>query len=134
MGWWKLSGDSDLVMGDQAADVMAAVLEELASLARPSLDQFLDALEAALRNLPCGLGSRGICDPDVPRHRATPDAELAAHLEAGMQRVSDSYVKYVGRPAKTAELLEVASFVLGPAPGKYLEGAPSELGDLALEP
>jgi len=59
MSWWNLPGTSNEWMGDSAADAAAEALATVAELdPKPTVDAFLDALEAALADQTLLSGAR----------------------------------------------------------------------------
>lgn len=137
MGWWKLGGSEGFVMGDQPADVMGNVLNGVAAI-KPSIDELLDAFEDSVRRMPSDmladtLGARVIRVVDWPeRRRGDVDAKLAEHLRTGLEAVSATYQKYIGRPAHIAELLEVMSFEFADDASPYLRDAERPFTSFAL--
>ena len=95
---------------------------------RPSMDELLDAFEEAVRQIPSDiadtLGARSVRVVDWPERRhAAPDPALTEHLRAGLQAVSRTYQKHVGRSPHIPELLEVMAFELADDASPYVRDA-----------
>jgi hypothetical protein len=125
MGWWKLPGSSDEVMGDEAADAAVELLAPLTERTPlPLLDELLDALEAALELEPSALTARPaairITVGAMPRQRSAPARELVDSLLPGLRGLGETYQENFKRPPTVRECLEAISFVLCSQPQHYV--------------
>ncbi len=130
MGWWNIGNGDGAVMGDEAAEVAAEVLSQLAQRdPRPTLDELLDALEAALRE-----STELVSEALGPRHLSmatrrtpgSPSAPIVEVLRTGLIEFEDTYRVNFKRLPMLSEVLHAISFVLSSSPREYLRDAPAD--------
>lgn len=135
MGWWNLTGSKNEVMGDEAADAAAAMFGPVgARTSKPTIDELLDALEAAVRlagpEVVSGeLGDRHIEVPGFKRAPGRPPEDLVALLGAGLEMVASAYRDRFSRSPTLREVLAAITFELAISPSDYVSGFDGELSD-----
>jgi hypothetical protein len=92
MGWWRIGGETEEVIGDGPADAVASLL---ARIPASGILEFLD--------------------------NAANDA-LRETMEGVLKAVTVVYQNDLERPPTLREVLEVFEFVLRPEPERYLRG------------
>ncbi|KYF87852.1 hypothetical protein [Sorangium sp. So ce394] len=125
MGWWHLPGSEDELIGDPSADAAADLLAPLETCdPRPTLDELLDALEAALRLDPPivsdALGDRAIVATERPRTRGAARTELVELLRPGAEGIAETYRSRFQRLPSLREMLASILFVLRSEPNAFL--------------
>jgi len=132
MGWWKNGND---LLGDGPADLfMDGLREFVTGHDKPTWQEFLDALDAALgtsRRLHAVLGS-GV---ELRSNPARANALLRDRLAAIIAQVTGHYRERRERDATASEIVGTARFSLSGSPEKYLcsEGEVPQLENLMLE-
>jgi hypothetical protein len=137
MGWWR-SGDNNDVIGDGPADTLAETLDGIArdrterGQAKPTLQEFIDAVTAALRGQ-AGEGiaeDQGVTGQLVPESRNVhgqadrADETLLPPLRDAFDAIRAEYRESeLNREPRPSEILESLAFVLRPSLDRYIADA-----------
>ena len=123
MGWWRIGGETEEVIGDGPADAVASLL---ARIPASGILDFLDALAAAARRIPgYDAGRITLLLGDGRRLSSQDNAAndaLRETMEGVLKAVTVVYQNDLERPPTLREVLEVFEFVLRPEPERYLRG------------
>ncbi len=139
MSWWTVGDD---VLGDEAADAIAAVCQRLAvAPEKPSLGQLVAAAEAAILK-----ARQNVQDPDrlvLQRIAAAPPLAptaaippaLVRDFELALHRLAEVYRTRWNRAPRVSEVLAALAFQLRVTPRSYVASTDVEvpLSRLTLE-
>src|SRR5678815_1687626 len=120
MSWWTTRDRPDDLTGDMPADAAADLLAPMRALdPKPSLDELLDALEAALvaaspRPYTGELGDRHLAASKVPRNPGPAKPELVALLAARIGEIAEPYRIDYQRLPRLEEYVYTIAFAMGP--------------------
>ncbi|NVB83964.1 MAG: hypothetical protein HOV81_36650 [Kofleriaceae bacterium] len=126
MGWWNLPGSEDEVMGDEPADAAVSMLRPVAERRpKPTANELLDALEAALRIAGPGvvngeLEEQHITSLEVMRVPGRAPDDVVAILGPGLAGIAGTYRDRFSRPPSLREMLAAITFELRSNPREYL--------------
>jgi len=134
MGWWSAGGEAHEVVGDDSADAVARML---AGMPEPGMQEFLNALAAALQATGAYSFHRLRARLSNGREMESgpeADAELVRLACQGVDSVIEVYRDQLDRPPTLREVLENSVFILGYQPDRYLSGMEGiEVKDLRFE-
>jgi hypothetical protein len=120
MWWWPTDDAEGEITGDMPADAAADLLAPMkAREPKPSLDELLDALEAALaaaapRPYTGELGTRHLGSTKLPRTPGPANPELVELLAKGIAWIAEPYQTDFQRLPTIAEYVYTVAFALRP--------------------
>jgi hypothetical protein len=120
VSWWPIGDADDQITGDMPADAAADLLAPMRDRdPRPSLDELLDALEAALagvtpRPYTGELGPRYLAATKLPRVRGEAKPELVEILAKGLAWIAEPYQTDFARLPTIEEVVYTVAFALTP--------------------